>query len=336
MASLAIVTVLAFILDRLIGDPQSWPHPVRWIGKRIDVLELALRRVLASFKAHGPGAAVLAGAFLYLLTVGVSAGAVETALALSRTHLHYLWLALCLYLVFATICLNDLLRHTGRVEARLAQGDLEGARKALSWIVGRDTSSLDEAAVRRAEIETLAENFSDGLAAPLFYLSLGGPVLAWIYKATNTLDSMVGYKNDKYLYLGRVSARMDDVLNYVPARIAALLLTASAGLSGFSARNALKLWRKEGRFHTSPNSGQTEAAMAGALGVFLGGPSAYGGRLVPKPTLCEGGREAEAGDVRAAERIVTMATLMSLFLCLMVLAFMLRAFPGHVGWGMLY
>jgi adenosylcobinamide-phosphate synthase len=336
MASAAIVTVLAFLLDKLIGDPQSWPHPVRWIGKLIDLLELVLRRILAAFGTGGPGATVLAGAVLWVLTAGFSAGVVEAALAFSSYYLKYLWLALCLYLVFTTICLNDLLRHTGRVETCLAEGDLDGARKALSWIVGRDTSSLDEAAVRRAEIETLAENFSDGLAAPLFYLSLGGPVLAWIYKATNTLDSMVGYKNDKYLYLGRASARMDDVLNYVPARLAALLLVASAGLLGFSARNAARLWRREGRFHTSPNSGQTEAAMAGALGVFLGGPSVYGGRLVPKPTLCEGGRAAQAEDVHAAERIVSTATLMSLLLCLAVEALMLWAFPCHAGWGLLH
>jgi adenosylcobinamide-phosphate synthase len=335
MASATIMTVLAFLLDKLIGDPQTWPHPVRWIGKLIDLLELLLRRVLRALDAGSPGAAVFAGAALWVLTVGISAGAVEAALSLSFAHLKFLWLTLCLYLVFTTICLNDLLRHTGRVEALLEAWDLEGARKALSWIVGRDTSALDEDAIRRAEIETLAENFSDGLAAPLFYLSLGGPVLAWIYKATNTLDSMVGYKNDKYLHLGRASARMDDTLNYVPARLAALLIVASAGLLGFSARNAARLWRREGRFHTSPNSGQTEAAMAGALGVFLGGPSVYGGRLVPKPTLCEGGRAAGAADVHAAEKIVSLATLMSLLLCLGAEALMLWAFPSHAGWGTL-
>ncbi|MDR3154732.1 MAG: adenosylcobinamide-phosphate synthase CbiB [Deltaproteobacteria bacterium] len=328
------ITILAFLLDRLIGDPQSWPHPVRWIGKLIDLLEAAARRVLACLDARGPGAAILAGAILYLLTAGITVAAAGTALALSYRLLPVLWFALCLYLVFTTVCLNDLLRHTARVEARLAEGDLPGARRALSMIVGRETAALDEAAVRRAEIETLAENFSDGLAAPLLYLSLGGPALAWLYKATNTLDSMVGYKNEKYLYLGRASARMDDLLNYVPARLAALLLVVSARLAGFHAKGAFRLWRREGRFHTSPNSGQTEAAMAGALGVFLGGPSVYGGKTVAKPTLGEGGRAAEAADVRAAERLVSLATLLSLLLCVGVEALLFLVFPVHPGWGM--
>jgi adenosylcobinamide-phosphate synthase len=194
---------------------------------------------------------------------------------------------------------------------------------------------MDTEAMRRAEIETLAENFSDGLAAPLFYLSLGGPVLLWIYKAANTLDSMVGYKNERYIHLGRVSARLDDALNYIPSRLAALLLIAAAGISGGDAREAWRLWRREGRFHTSPNSGQTEAAMAGALGVFLGGPSRYGGRLVDKPTLGEGGRAAGEEDVHAAERLVTLGTLLSMILCLGVLALAFLALPLHPGWGML-
>ncbi|MDR2612447.1 MAG: adenosylcobinamide-phosphate synthase CbiB [Deltaproteobacteria bacterium] len=336
----AILTVLAFLLDKLIGDPQSWPHPVRWIGKLIDLLELLLRRLLAAVKAEGPGPALLAGGALYLLTVGVSAGAVEAALLLSYRHVQVsgvriLWLLVTLYLVFTSICLNDLLRHTARVEAHLSAGDLEGARKALSWIVGRDTAGLDAAAVRRAEIETLAENFSDGLAAPLFYLSLGGPLLAWIYKATNTLDSMVGYRNEKYLYLGRASARMDDALNFLPSRLAAFLLVTAAWLGGGDARGACRRWRREGRFHTSPNSGQTEAAMAGALGVFLGGPSVYGGRLVAKPTLGEGGRVAEASDVRKAERLVSLATLLSLLLCLGIQAVLWLTLNSHAGWGVL-
>ncbi|MDR1041812.1 MAG: adenosylcobinamide-phosphate synthase CbiB [Deltaproteobacteria bacterium] len=335
MASAAVVTVLAFLLDRLIGDPQSWPHPVRWIGKLIDLLELALRRALKAMGNEGPKATVAAGAVLYIVTVGVSAVTVWAVLALAWHLLYWLWLVACLYLVFASICLNDLLRHTARVEARLASGDLDGARQALSWIVGRDTARLDEAAVRRAEIETLAENFSDGLAAPLVCLSLGGPVLAWIYKATNTLDSMVGYKNERFLYLGRASARMDDLLNFLPSRLAAFLLMVAAAIGGMDAKGAFRLWRKESRFHTSPNSGQTEATMAGALGVFLGGPSNYGGTLVPKPTLNAGGRDSRSEDVRAAERLVTLATLLCLLLCLAVQALMLHVFPHHLGWGMI-
>ncbi|MDR2459694.1 MAG: adenosylcobinamide-phosphate synthase CbiB [Deltaproteobacteria bacterium] len=329
-----LLTTLAFLLDSIIGDPQSWPHPVRWIGRLITLWEKVLRATLSFLKASSPFAFILAGFFLYIFVVGISACLVYLALYFSHKYLFVLWALLALYLVFASICLRDLIRHTQRVEAFLAKGDLLSARDALSWIVGRDTSSLDEAAIRRAEIETLAENFSDGLVAPLFYLALFGPLFAWIYKATNTLDSMVGYKNEKYLYLGRFSAKMDDLLNYLPARIAALLLIAAAKLGSFDAKEAAKLWRKESRFHTSPNSGQTEATMAGALGVHLGGNSYYRGILVEKPTIGAGGKEASHAEVQAAEYIVTLGTLLALALCLLVMGLISFFFTNPWGWAL--
>jgi adenosylcobinamide-phosphate synthase len=246
-----------------------------------------------------------------------------------------LWYLICLYLVYSVFCLKDLLDHARRVETALARGDLPEARRALSWIVGRDTASLNEEAIRRAEIETLAENFSDGLVAPFFYLALGGPALAWAYKAANTLDSMVGYKNDRYLYFGRFSARLDDALNYLPSRLAALILVGAAHLAKMDWRAAYALWRKEGRNHTSPNAGQTEAAMAGALGVRLGGPSHYGGQLVAKPEIGAAGGPATLEMARAAQRLVATGSFLALLLAMALeLAINYLASEAPWGWGL--
>jgi adenosylcobinamide-phosphate synthase len=330
LCSVLLIVISASVLDYLIGDPQSWPHPVRWIGRLISLLEKLIRRITPEGSKEG---FLLGGFFLYLITVALSGAVVYFMLRLSYRYLIYLWIPLCLYLVYASICLRDLVNHTQRVESFLGKNDLEGARGALSYIVGRDTKSLDINGIRRAEIETLAENFSDGLIAPLFYLALGGPVLAWVYKASNTLDSMVGYKNDKYLYLGRVSARMDDALNFIPSRLAALFLILAAKLKGKNAKDAFLLWRKEGRLHTSPNSGQTEAAMAGALGVFLGGSSNYGGQSIEKPTLNAGGKEADREAVRDAESIVAMGTLLFLILAIGLIALSFLILGSPLGWG---
>jgi adenosylcobinamide-phosphate synthase len=324
------IVLLASALDFMIGDPQSWPHPVRFIGKLISLLEGIFRRIVPSGSSLG---FLIAGFFLYVITVGVSGAFVYFVLALSFKYAFPVWVILSVYLVYASICLRDLVNHTKRVEKRLASEDLEGARTALSFIVGRDTRSLDVEAIRRAEIETLAENFSDGLIAPLFYLALGGPLGAWVYKASNTLDSMVGYKNEKYLYLGRFSARMDDVLNFIPSRLAAIILIIAAKVKGKDAGGALKLWRKEGKLHTSPNSGQTEAAMAGALGVFLGGSSSYGGKTIEKPTLNAGGKDSTAEMVEAAESIVIAGTLLFVVLTLGLLCLSAYFFSHPLGWG---
>jgi adenosylcobinamide-phosphate synthase len=332
--TVTVVTILAFLIDWIIGDPQSWPHPVRLIGKLITFLEKLLRETLARLKTAKPSSFVIAGAFLWLIVVSASGTAVWFMLRFAAEHLRPLWMLMATYLVFSAVCLRDLIRHTQRVERHLNRGDLEGARRALSWIVGRETADLDEAAIRRAEIETLAENFSDGLVAPFFYLALAGPLGAGIYKATNTLDSMVGYKNEKYLYLGRVSARMDDVLNYVPSRLAAVFLIIAGFFLRKDFKMAFSLWIKEGRFHTSPNSGQTEAAMAGALGVYLGGTSLYHGKEVVKPTLNGGGAVATSSKVIDAQNLVKFGT----FFCLVLAALLYFAsawlWAAPFGWGL--
>ena len=320
----ALISFLAFILDWILGDPQRWPHPVRWIGRLIEQGETVAR----CRAGENPALMRLAGAALALGVVFLTMAGVWLVLRLAYAVWSPLWFLAALYLVYAALCLRDLYHHSRRVAKALERGYLDEARHRLSWIVGRYTSQLDDAAIRRATIETLAENFSDGLVAPMLYLALGGPVLAWGYKAVNTLDSMIGYKNDKYLNLGRFSAKLDDAANYIPARLAALLIILSARLQGFNWRLAAKRRQRDGRLHTSPNSGQPEAAMAGALNIWLGGPSYYGGVLFPKPRINESGLEAGPAAIRAAEQIVIGAAI--LMLALLILTLLI--FTGSWGW----
>ncbi|MDR1657108.1 MAG: adenosylcobinamide-phosphate synthase CbiB [Deltaproteobacteria bacterium] len=331
MTSLIILAALA--LDWLIGDPQSWPHPVRLIGRLISLLEKLARKILTTLGASKIGYQI-AGAVMGLLVVTSAGLAAWFFLFLAEKTAAFLWLIVSIYLTFSAVCLKDLLNHARLVEKALSESDIEAARHSLSWIVGRDTGSLDDAAIRRAVVETLAENFSDGLVAPLMYLALGGPVLAWIYKAINTLDSMVGYKNDRYIDLGRFSAKLDDAANYLPARLAALLLVAAAHLCGLQAGQAFRFWRTQGRLHSSPNSGQTEAAMAGALGVFLGGASFYGGAEVIKPVIGQGQKTASATSVKAAMKLVVIGTILAGLLAALLQAIIVFIFQISWGWGL--
>ena len=321
----SFITLIAFILDWVLGDPQRWPHPVRWVGRLISWGESKIRLM----SRDEPTALKQAGVLLALGVVAVVFLAVYLTLALAASIWSALWFVAATYLVYSALCLKDLYYQTWLVEKALRAGFLSEARQRLSWVVGRDTDQLTEAGVRRALIETLAENLSDGLVAPLFYLALGGPVLAWSYKAVNTLDSMIGYKNDRYLYLGRFAAKLDDAANFIPARLAALLLIGSARLLGHDWRKAREIWRRDGHLHSSPNSGQPEAAMAGALNVWLGGLSSYGGVLSNKPVINEQGREVTAEDVRFAENLMVGA---SILMVLTVLIFMLLV-SGSWGWG---
>lgn len=208
-----------------------------------------------------------------------------------------------------------------KVYDRLAAKDLEGARTAVSMIVGRDTGLLDEAGVIKAAVETVAENTSDGVIAPMLYLALGGPVLGFFYKAVNTMDSMIGYKNEEYLYFGRCAAKLDDVLNFLPSRISALLMVAASLLPGrdFDAKGAWHIWQRDRLQHTSPNSAQTEAACAGSLGVRLAGNASYFGRMVEKPTIGDDMRPVEYEDIRRANRLMYRTAFLCEGICLLVL-----------------
>jgi adenosylcobinamide-phosphate synthase len=290
----------AYALDWFAGDPHSFPHPVRLIGKAISAGERLVR------PGGNPTADFLAGG---LLTVTIVAGSWQAARIAVRTG----GPAIEILLAWTTLATRSLLDETGAVLAALDAENLDLARCRLATIVGRDTESLSEPEILRAVIETAAEGLCDGIIAPLLYLALGGVPPAFAYKAINTLDSMIGHFEPPYRYLGRFAARLDDAANFVPARLAALTIVAVRP----SRRSWLTLLR-DGRKHPSPNAGQTEAAMAGALGVRLGGINYYGGRPSPKPILYAEGRSPNRSDARAALRIVALASLTAFAVALLL------------------
>lgn len=294
MESLKIAA--GFALDLLLGDPPWFTHPVRLIGGWIGVLERALSRVPASF---------VAGIALVLLVVP-PAYLVTWYLASVSPVIE----VILIYTVFATSSLGS---EALAVHALLERGDLAGARARVGMLVSRDTAAMDEAAVTRAVVETVAENLVDGVIAPLFYLLFGGVGLAMAYKAASTLDSMVGYKNEKYLLFGRASARLDDVLNFIPARLAGFLFVPVAALCrGLDARGALRIVARDRHNHASPNSAHGEAAFAGALGVRLGGPTSYFGVMSEKPYIGEGGRQPRRRDIVDAVLLMRASALVGL------------------------
>ncbi len=301
---------LGFLLDLIFGDPRWLPHPVVGMGRTITWAEKRLR---ASFPDTPQGrrraGAVLAAA-LPLATLALSCGALWIA-GLVAWQLRLVLETLMCYQALATC---ELRRQTLVVGQRLEEGDLPAARTAVSMVVGRDTACLDEAGVTRAAVETVAENAADGVIAPLFYMALGGGPLALAYKAVNTMDSMIGYKNDKYLDFGRAAARLDDVCNFVPSRLAALLMVCVCPLLGFDASGAWRIWRRDWSLSTSPNSGQTEAACAGALGLRLLGDAFYFGKLVHKPAVGDNTREIEVADIARSNRLMLAASLSMLLL----------------------
>ena len=278
MTDKAVVVVLAAVLlDLLLGDPRWLPHPVVAIGRLISLLEGWLRRLLKHER--------LAGALLLALTVGITCFAGFLVLKGAYFISPYAGFAVAAFFAYSCLAARSLHAESLAVVAALEAGDLHEARRRLSFIVGRDTAELDETEIWRAVVETVAENSSDGVIAPLFYLMLGGPLLALAYKAVNTLDSMVGYKNERYIRFGWASARCDDFMNWLPARLTGLLMVMTAPLAGLSASGSWRIMRRDGRNHSSPNSGIPEAAAAGALGVRLGGTNRYFDQLVEKPTI---------------------------------------------------
>lgn len=293
----ATQVLLAGALDLLIGDPRWLPHPVRLIGRAISACEGFLRKFCST-----PGAERGAGALLVIAIVVpvylLAALLVDLLDGLEHPGAAVIGSMFIVFLIATTIAARELIHSVKRVVASIGDGELESARRAVSMIVGRDTKSLDENGVLRAAIETLAENLSDGVVAPLLYLSAGGLPLALAYKAVNTLDSMVGYKNDRYRYFGWAAARLDDLANYVPARITGMLIVVSlylytlaqrTGSAAEETKKAFSVMLRDGRNHTSPNSGVPEAAMAGALRIQLGGPSMYGGVVYEKPFIGDRG-----------------------------------------------
>lgn len=311
---------LGFFLDLALGDPHWAPHPVRAMGALIAALEKLLRRCFPKT----PRGELAGGAALAALVPGICVGVGAAVFWLCGMVSPWLRLAVETVLCYQLLAARSLQDESMKVYTALKTGSLEDARRAVSMIVGRDTERLDEAGVTRAAVETVAENASDGVIAPLLYMALGGGLAGLAYKAVNTMDSMVGYKNDKYLYFGRAAAKLDDAVNYIPARLAGLLMCLAAALSGGNGKKAFQIWKRDRRNHSSPNSAQTEAAMAGALGLQLAGPSYYFGKLVEKPTIGNPDRPIVPEDIPFACRIMLATAALALLLfCVIPLIFLI-------------
>lgn len=306
--SIVICVCIACVLDLILGDPAWLPHPVVTVGRAISRCEKLLRQVFPATpqgeRKAGLVLAIVIPVFFGLVTWGLVALASwihPVAGFVVQTWICYQLLAAC-----------ELHRQSQAVVHALATGGLKAGREAVSRIVGRDTAALDKAGVLRASVETVAENTSDGVVAPLFYMMAGGAPLAMAYKAVNTLDSMVGYKNERYLDFGRASAKLDDALNWLPSRLSGLFMVVAAWLVRFDGRGAWRIWRRDRRRHASPNSAQTESACAGALGLQLAGPAVYFGKTVDKPTIGDAIREIEAMDVYRANRLMLATSAIAL------------------------
>lgn len=313
MAVLAAI-LLGFVLDWLFGDPVFIPHLVVGIGKMITRFERGLRKAFLKT----PNGELSAGVALAVSVPFMSFGLCHLLLWLGGFIHPCMRLTLASLICWQCLAARSLAQAGEKVEKALASPDINDARQAVAQVVGRDTTALDRAGIIRAAVETVAENTCDGVIAPLFWLAVGGAPLGVLYKAVNTLDSMVGYKNEKYLYFGRASARLDDVLNYIPARISALLMITSARLCVFNAQNAWYIFKRDRYNHKSPNSAQSESACAGALGIRLGGNAVYFGRLVEKPTIGDALRECEPRDIGRANRLMLCTSALGLLAVLLI------------------
>lgn len=302
--------MLGFALDALLGDPKWFPHPVCAVGKLISCMEKLLRRLFPPRK----GAMVFAGVVLWIVVCGVSFAVPFLVLRfLSRINfwLGFVANSILCWLIFARKSLSEAGQHVYRA----VKESVEEGRKAVAWYVGRDTAELTEEGVIKAAVETIAENLTDGVVSPLIYMLIGGAPLGMLYKAVNTLDSMVGYHNEKYEYLGKFSAKMDDIFNFIPARLSALCIIAGAGMLRLDNRSALRIYRRDRNLHKSPNAGQTESACAGALHIQLGGDASYFGKTVRKAAFGDPLRRVNRTDILATIDLMNAASVLALALC---------------------
>ncbi len=316
---LALPFLLAYLMDLLLGDPPDWPHPVRLLGRVIEYWESILYQDRVG-----------SGALFWLAVMGTTFVLIFGVMGLAAWLPLWGGTAVLAYFLYTGLATRSLHQESLRVEKALQKDDLDGARAHLAMVVGRETASLSAEEVRRAVIETVAENLADGVVAPMFFtLALGLPGL-FFYKAANTMDSMVGYKNYWYARFGKVAARADDVLNFIPARLAALLMIPTAALIGLDWRGAWHILRRDCRQAASPNAGWPEAAMAGALGVRLGGAATYFGRQVNKPSIGEASHDLDRERYRQAIRLLYGT---SLLMAALTLAGLLASGVGV--WGVL-
>lgn len=312
-----IVISVAFILDLILGDPQNLWHPVMGIGKLIEYSEKILRKL---FKTN-PGREedkrkkLMAGTIMVLAVVSLSVAICRLVLFIAGCFGRIVRIAVESVLCYQLLAMKSLKKESMKVYNALCSGDIEVSRYAVSMIVGRDTESLDDKGITRAAVETVAENTSDGVTAPLIYMMLFGACGGYFYKAVNTMDSMVGYKNDKYIYFGRAAARLDDILNFIPSRITAVLMILAAFLiPGMDGRNAGRIYKRDRLKHASPNSAQTEAVCAGALNIQLAGNAYYFGKLYEKPTIGNPVREIKYEDIIGVNKLMSMVSLLTLII----------------------
>lgn len=302
--------MLGFALDALLGDPKWFPHPVCAVGKLISCMEKLLRRLFPPRK----GAMIFAGVVFWIVVCGVSFAVpflVLRFLARINFWLGFAANSILCWLIFARKSLSEAGQHVYRA----VKESVEEGRKAVAWYVGRVTAALSEEGVIKAAVETIAENLTDGVVSPLIYMLIGGAPLGMLYKAVNTLDSMVGYHNEKYEYLGKFSAKMDDIFNFIPARLSALCIIAGAGMLRLDNRSALRIYRRDRNLHKSPNAGQTESACAGALHIQLGGDASYFGKTVRKAAFGDPLRRVNRTDILATIDLMNAASVLALALC---------------------
>lgn len=289
----------AYLLDLVLGDPQGYPHPIRFIGNLISYLEKKLLNLEKDNQQQ-----LLMGALLTSIVVLSSYIITFFIIRFSFVLNSYIGFFVSVILGYTVLATKSLDRETRKVYNQLENAGIQDARRALSYIVGRETKDLEEEEIVRATVETIGENISDGIIAPMFYFFLGGVPLAMAYKAINTLDSMVGYKNNKYLYFGRFSAILDDIVNYIPARLTAIFIVIAAMFRGKDYKRAIKTVKEDRKNHESPNAGYPESAVAGALKIQLGGMSKYFGKEIHKPTI------GEALETLSSEHILKTIDLM--------------------------
>jgi adenosylcobinamide-phosphate synthase len=304
-----------FLIDYIVGDPYSIPHPVVAIGKLIDFFDSRLRRGNSNPADIGRGA-------LTVVSVALVSTAVPALILWAAWLVHpVVYFVISSIMCWQILAARQLFREGLKVQRALEKGDVEGARSAVSMIVGRDTNVLDDKGICRAAVETVAENASDGVVAPLIFIALGGAPLGFFYKAINTMDSMIGYKNERYLDFGRAAAKLDDFVNYLPSRISARLMIFACHFLGssFDAPEAERIYLRDRLKHASPNSAQTESVCAGALGIQLAGDASYFGKLVHKPTIGDAKRAIEPEDIRRANRLMYGAAILCLLICLIVM-----------------
>ena len=308
MVSSLFALAIGFVLDLIFGDPHGIIHPVVLIGRWISTCEKWIRKVFPDTEKG----LLAGGAVLVLMVTGCSVIIPAAVLVLAyhvSVILGILVESVMCYQLLATRSLKD---ESMKVYDKLKEHDLPGARYAVSMIVGRDTENLTEEGVAKAAVETVAENTSDGVIAPMLFMAAGGALAGFFYKSINTMDSMVGYRNDRYLYLGRCAAKLDDVVNFIPARVSAVMMILASKLSGLDMKNAVKIFRRDRFNHDSPNSAQTEAVMAGALNVRLAGDAWYFGKLHKKKYIGDDNRPVETEDIKRANHLLYATAILSI------------------------